>query len=248
MRGSIILAGLTSAALAACNMGAGHDEEGEARSGGPKVARTFNLAGFDSVSLGGAANVVVTVGGAHSVRAEGPQHDLDRLEIKVDGSTLEIGTRREKRRWFSSDHGGAAITIHVTLPALKAAAIGGSGDIVIDKVEGESFAAAIGGSGDIEVKSMRVGEAAFAIGGSGGIAAAGTAQRSAISIGGHGDVRAENLETRSTQVSIAGSGEVRAKAMDTADVTVVGSGDVEIAGTAKCKVSKIGSGDVRCPA
>ena len=248
MRGTMILAGLASAALAACNTGGrADDEEREGRSGGPKIARTFNVAAFDSVSLGGPHNVIVTVGGAHSVRAEGPQYDLDKLEIKIEDSTLEIGSKREKKRGFSFGHDGKAITVHVTVPALKAASIGGSGDIVIDKVEGESFAAAIGGSGDIEVKTMRVGEADFSIGGNGSIVAAGTAQRSKISIGGSGDVSAENLESRATRISIAGSGEVRAKAMDTADVTIVGSGDVEISGTAKCEVSKMGSGDIRCP-
>jgi len=241
MRAALLFA--STLALGACNVSA--DAQNNAEASTAAVQRSFQVADFDSVSLGGPHNVVVQVGPAASVRAEGPAAELDRLEIKVKGGDLEIGTRKDKG-WNVGNRRTTPVTIFVTTPRLTAAAIGGSGDMQIDKVEGAKFKAAVGGSGDIAIASLKVGEASFAIAGSGGIKAVGSAGKADISVVGSGDVDVGGVETRSASVSIAGSGDVRTRAMETADVSIMGSGDVTVSGPAKCSVSKMGSGDVRC--
>ena len=242
----ILLAAAVSAlALAACNMAA-DAQEGDGPEGGREMAqRSYQVGSFDSLSLGGHHNVVVTVGPAVSVRAEGEAREIDRLEIKVEDGNLEIGTKREKG-WRPGWRNRKPVTVYVTVPALQAAAIGGSGDMKIDRVEGDSFKAAIGGSGDMSIEQLRVGEAAFSVAGSGAIRAVGTAGKADVSIAGSGDVDVGQLESRVASVSIVGSGDVNARAMETASVSIMGSGDVSISGPAKCSISKMGSGDVRC--
>lgn len=240
MRAALILA--ATSLLGACNMSA--NAEGGQRDAGAVTQRSFDLAGFDSVSLAGPHDVIVKVGGAHSVRAEGGSEVLDRLEMKIDGRNLEIGTKRGN--W--SFRNAPKTTIYITMPAIRAAAIAGSGDMRIDRAEGQDFSAAIGGSGDIDVAALRVVEGNFSIAGSGNIRASGTAGRSKVSIAGSGDVDVSGVESRSANVSIVGSGNVRARAIETADVSIMGSGDVDISGSAKCSVNKMGSGGVRCGA
>ncbi len=242
MRAAMILASILG--LAACNMAAdAQDRDGPGSSA--VTQRAYPLRGFTSISLAGPHDVVVAVGPAHSVRAEGPSDVLDRLKIEVDRRTLEIGMH--KGSWRSDFNANRPKTIiHVTMPALEAASIAGSGNMRIDKVEGGRFAASIGGSGDLDIRSLRVGEASFSVAGSGAIRAAGTSNRSRVSIAGSGDVNLEALEARTASVSIVGSGDVRARAMDTAEVSIMGSGDVNLTGSARCSVSKMGSGSVRC--
>ena len=244
MRVTGIIAAIAASAIAAgCHFGA--DAE-EGQSGGPHMARSYDLAGFDAVSLAGPHDVTVSVGQQASVRAEGPQHDLDRLEIRLDGSTLEIGTK-EGRGW-KMGRKSEKIRIHVTMPAIRAASIGGSGDMRIDTVSGDAFAASIGGSGDMEVGRLQVKKAGFSIAGSGNIRASGAADEADMSIAGSGDLGLDALQARRANISIVGSGDVRARATEAADVSIMGSGDVQLAGGAKCSVSKMGSGDVRCGA
>jgi hypothetical protein len=242
---------LTSAlAIAGCNRGGAHDGRhgDEIALSGKNGAREFQVGGFEKIALRGSHDVVVTVGGAPSVRAEGDTALLDRLEIKVEDGQLVVGSKR-KRGWFSSsDTNRSKVVVHVTVPALAAASIEGSGDISIDKVEGESFGGAIGGSGDLSIGAVRVRSADFSIAGSGGITAKGSADSTSISIAGSGDVDTAELQARTAKISVMGSGDVRANASDTATVSVMGSGDVTMTGTAKCTVSKMGSGDVNCPA
>jgi hypothetical protein len=145
--------------------------------GGGGTQRSFNLAGFDSVSLAGPHDVVVTVGPRHRVRAEGDAETLDRLNVEVDGTRLKIGMK--KGNWTSGWKNNRSKTIvYVTLPALRAAAIAGSGDMRVDNVQSDRFDASIAGSGDLQIASLRAGDAKFSIAGSGNItAAAGSAQR-----------------------------------------------------------------------
>jgi hypothetical protein len=231
--------------LAGCNLAGGHSREDSGNHRFEK--RSVQLAGaFDSISLGGSQNVIVTVGGAPSVRVEGDSDLLDRLEIAVRGSDLHIGYKKDSGWSWGFSHDRKPVTVYISVPSLKGAAIGGSGDIRIDKVQGGDFAGSIGGSGDMQIGAMKVGQANFNIAGSGDIRAAGSADSADMSIAGSGGIDAGGLQARTAKVSVVGSGDVRAHATESADVSVMGSGDVDLAGGAKCAVHKMGSGDVRC--
>jgi hypothetical protein len=226
--------------LGACHTGS---EEHEGQSGGGSGRRAYQVDNFDRVRLAGAHNVVVTVGGPAAVRAEGDPRTLDRLDIRVENGSLEIGSRE---RWSFGRHEGKPVTVFVTVPSLRGASIDGSGDLRVDRVEGADFSGSIGGSGNLDIGAMKVARANFAIAGSGGIRATGTAEETEISVAGSGDVAVDALETKRGKVSVMGSGDVRLRASEAADVSVMGSGDVTVSGTARCSVSKMGSGDVRC--
>lgn len=236
MRGAILIPVLM---LGACTMGEASESDG--RPG----TRDFQVGAFDKVSLLGSPNVVVTVGGAPSVRAEGDGKLLEKLEVKVENGILRIGY--EKGKWslgWRKDRG--PVTVHVSVPSLTGAEVAGSGDMKIDKVEGGDFAGEIAGSGEIQLASLRARNARFAIAGSGGVTASGMAESADISIAGSGDVRASGLQVKRSKVSIAGSGNVETQATESANIDIMGSGDVVVTGGAKCSVNKMGSGDARC--
>ncbi len=242
MRSAIAL--VSALVLAACNAADAQKGE-ESENPGGNGQRSFQVAPFDSVSLGGHHNVIISVGAAPSVRAEGSQRELDDLEITNRGNELHIGTK-ERINWSGRRH---PVTIHITVPALANAAIGGSGNMRIDDIQGQRFAAAIGGSGNIEIASLRVAEGRFSVAGSGNIrAGAGQAQSTNVSIAGSGDVDLRSVESRNAEISVVGSGDVRVRASEAASVSIMGSGDVTVAGQARCTINKMGSGDVHCEA
>ena len=238
---------LSNLALVACNMSADAQEADRGdRGGGPVTQRSFDLAGFDAVGLAGSPNVLVTVGGAHSVRAEGDAETLDRLELRVEDGTLKIGTK--KGSWSVGWTNRARTIIHVTVPALRGVSVAGSGDIRVDRVQGEAFEASVAGSGDIELAQLQVGSANFSVAGSGNIKARGTAQQASASVAGSGDIDAGALQSRTATASVMGSGDVRLAATETANISIMGSGDVYVSGPARCSINKRGSGEVHCNA
>jgi hypothetical protein len=226
--------------LAGCNSAQGGTHDGDHRN----VTQNFPVGAFTKVALGGSPDVIVTVGGAPSVRAEGDAERIGRLDIHVDGDELKIGSKREGMTVWN--HSSGRVTIYVTVPSLAAASIGGSGDMKIDKVQGGAFAASIGGSGDMQIGQLQANGANFSIAGSGGITAAGKAQNATMAVAGSGDLDLANLEVQSASVSVLGSGNAAVKATGSASVNIMGSGDVTITGGGKCDTHKMGSGEVRC--
>lgn len=241
MRSLILL--LSTAALAACNMSA----DAEERPGsGQTTQRSFDVGAFENVALAGSQDVIVTVGGPASVRAQGDPDIIDRLDIRVEGGTLKIGTKKNSNWTVGFMRNRKPVTIYVTTPRLASAVVAGSGDMKVDKVEGDRFEGAVAGSGDLQIAAIRVNQAEFSVAGSGDVMAAGTAERLTAKLAGSGDIELAGLAARHAELSVAGSGDLRARASDTASVSLVGSGDVSVAGAAKCTISKRGSGDVRC--
>lgn len=222
--------------LSACGMAGGKTIQAS----GVKGDRNFALTGFDKVSLKGSDNVVVHVGGAESVHAEGDTAVLDQLDIDVQDSTLRI----RRKQGFSINGGDATIT--VTLPRLNGVSVAGSGDMNVDRPQTDNFSASVAGSATLEIAALTAESTTVEVAGSGDVKVAGTSRRTEISIAGSGTVDAGALKGEDARISIAGSGDVKSGADGTADISIKGSGDVDIVGKARCTVSKAGSGNVNC--
>ena len=224
---------------------------GIAQDGGEgMVGRSYDLGGFEEVSVVGPHHVVISVGPAYSVRAEGPQQALDDTEVEVEGGRLKIQPiderweRRRRDRDYWEDY--EPVTFHITLPRISAVSLVGGADMQVDRVEGREFSASVAGSGELDVAVLRVDDARFSIAGAGDLIARGSAQRSRVSIAGSGNLRAREMKSDEARVSIAGSGNAVLAVEDDARISLVGGGDVEIVGSARCSVSRIGGGRVRC--
>lgn len=242
MRKPIATAAIIAAAVAtpACS----HDRSED---GGPTVSRNYQVGGFSQIEVAGPYDVEVRTGSNASVSAKGSEKLLERTVVEVEGDKLLIHPEKQKG-WF---HGGwssrGKASFVVTVPALRAATIAGSGGIKVDKVAGDAFEGTIAGSGGLVLGSTEVQSLKLSIGGSGGIqAVSGKAKSVEYDIAGSGGINANGVSAEQAKVSIAGSGSVNANATGTASVDIVGSGDVNLSGGAKCSVSKAGSGNVRC--
>lgn len=235
MRSILPIFGLATFALAACG-------EAEREDAGPAAIRNFEVGEFQRIVLNGSHEVVVSVGGAPSVRAEGPRRKLERMEVEVRDGTLRIGTRRGSL--FSFDSG--AIRVRVTVPSLAGADIRGSGDIRVDRVAGERFEGRVAGSGALEIGELETRHASFDLAGSGDISATGQAEAVALRLAGSGDASLGGLAVRRAQVNIAGSGDASVNASERVVGRIAGSGELQVSGGARCAVDVAGSGDVRC--
>ncbi|WP_199553390.1 head GIN domain-containing protein [Sandaracinobacteroides hominis] len=204
--------------------------------------RNFPVGNFSEVVLTGSTDVHVKVGGAAAVSATGADADLDRMDIRVEGNRLLIGTKKGSWSWTSRD----GVDVYVTVPALTAAIISGSGDMDIDRVSGP-FSGRVSGSGDMEVAKVNAPTLNLAISGSGDIGvAAGTCGTGTYATTGSGDIDAGNVRCTTVAATVTGSGDIDGFATGTATLRVTGSGDIEVKGGARCTTSTTGSGTTRC--
>lgn len=227
--------------LAACQ--SNWEKKGDAaQASGSGATRSFAASGFTGVELRGSDDVDVKTGQNFAVTAEGDPKVLDQLDIRVVDGTLRVGRKDSKDGWLGNDHGAR---VHVVMPKLTAAAVGGSGNLAADRGEGD-FAGSVSGSGNLTIADLRAGNADLSIAGSGDMNIAGSASKLSASVAGSGDLDAKRLTAASADVSIAGSGNVLGTVKGPASVSIVGSGDAELGGGAKCSVNAVGSGEARC--
>lgn len=228
-------------ALTACSPSKDRDP-GAATTGGG-TSRIYEVAGFTGVALRGSDDVDVRVGSGFSVRAEGPVAELDTLRIVREGDVLRIG-----RKDSSSFHWGdtAHVKIYVTMPRITTADLSGTGDLAIDRVEGERFRLDSTGSGNIAIGTLGVEAADLMLSGTGELSAKGSARQLKIDLTGSGDVNAPDLKAASATVSVLGTGNVHASVDGPAQVSVTGTGDVDLGSAARCTTTNTGTGEVRC--
>jgi hypothetical protein len=222
--------------LAGSACGTGNAVEGSGSGG----QRSYQVGTFDRVDLAGHYDVRITVGGAQSVRAEGAEAELERLEISVVDGELRIGSKPGS--WTST---GKTI-VHVTAPSLQAVDVAGSGNVEVGALRTQRFRGEIAGSGNLVMQGLESEEASFDISGSGNVRAAGRARAVILELQGSGNGQLGELQTETARVSIAGSGTAQVRASGTAAVSIAGSGSVDVTGGARCTVEKAGSGAVRC--
>jgi hypothetical protein len=209
--------------------------------------RSYDVGGFEKIVAVGPHHFVVTVGGATSVRAEGPAESLDKYVVEIDDGALEIKPKKDEwDDWNWEEFQVEPATYYITLPRLEATVLAGSGDMRVDRIDGDEFAASIAGSGALDVGTLSVNDAKLAVAGSGQLRAAGSVREVHVSIAGSGDLDAPRLASDNAKISIAGSGNAHLTVDEEAHISVVGSGDVEIAGNARCTISGFGSGRARC--
>lgn len=229
--------------LAACSVTGDAGSSSDGIGTGSGTSRTYPIADFTGIDLTGADDVDIRVGTGFSVRAEGPSTQLDRVRIVRAGDTLRIG--RVNASGFTWGDGGQ-VKVYVTMPRIVAAASAGSGDIRIDRVDGQRFSGALAGSGSLDIAALAAATAELLSQGSGGMTVKGNVGALTVNVAGSGEVDGSGLTARSATVSVAGSGDVKARVAGPATVTVMGSGNVDLGSGAKCTVSKMGSGEVRC--
>lgn len=207
------------------------------------ASRDFPVGAFNRVVVEGPYDVEIRSTGRPSAFARGPQEQLDRLLIVVEGDALVVKTRKSSWGWGT---GRNVTRVSITAPSLRSVQLSGSGNILLDQAKGGSFSAGVSGSGDMRIERVETGTLSLRVTGSGDLAARGTAQSVAASVTGSGDIAATGLATTDLVATVTGSGDIDMGTTRSAKATVTGSGDISIGGRPSCTQRKTGSGSIRC--
>jgi len=191
-------------------------------------SRTYNLKGFDKISLDCPAEVHVRQANDFSVSARSKYKDaLDILKLAISNNTLQISAESTLFQSFPE------INIYVTLPSLTGMAVNGSGEIDIKgSYSGEIMNVTLNGSGDIDMDDVKLTRAFTG------------------NLNGSGDLKFERLEAANLQLTLQGSGDIeceRITIQNNADFTLQGSGTT-VARSITCTnftATLTGSGDYK---
>ncbi|CAM8644634.1 head GIN domain-containing protein [Sphingobium sp.] len=204
------------------------------------------LRDFTEIDATGPDNVAVTIGSGFAVKADGDARAVADLDIRVKDGKLVIG-RKSKGDWsWGRKDGDKGATVHVTMPAIAAAALTGAGDFDLDKAQGDRLDLSLTGAGDFRIGTVAVKTLSADITGAGSVKIAGAADTAKMSITGAGDIDAEALKVGTANLSILGAGDIDIASDGRVAISIMGPGDVEVKGKAQCTTSGVGPGEARC--
>jgi hypothetical protein len=181
---------------------------------GVVATQTRQLPSFRSVELAGANVVTVRVGGKQAVAVRGDDNLIRFITTRVTSGKLVV----DQTRSFSTK---SPMGVQVTVPALGAVTLSGSGVLTVDGVRGSEFTVHVPGSGLL--------------------IAAGAVSRLDARLSGSGDVRLQELTARDVTASVSGSGRLQVYAGRTLDASLSGSGAIFYSGS-PAKVTRTVSG------
>lgn len=203
------------------------------------VEKARAVAPFSKLRVEGPVDVRINQSGSESLRVSADDNIEPLIESRVDGDTLVL--RIQERAGYSTRH---APVVWLDVKQLQSVQISGSGDVVMDRLKGDSFNLSLSGSGDLAIGLLEVKQLSAHLSGSGDVHVAGRADQQTWALQGSGDVDARSLGGNSAKAQLSGSGDLSLGVVDILDVSLSGSGDLSYAGRPKLTQRVSGSGEV----
>jgi hypothetical protein len=173
------------------------------RGSGTADTQTRTVPSFTAVELAGSNEIRVTVGGEQAVVVHADDNLVGLVTTRVEGGTLVVGTRGS----FATR---VPMRLEVTVPAIDAVVLSGSGVVSVDGVDADRLAVRVPGSGVLSVR--------------------GTAGQLVVDLSGSGDVWLQELHARDVVATLSGSGQVHVHATGSLAASVPGSGVIVYGG------------------
>jgi hypothetical protein len=175
------------------------------------------LPAFSSLELAGSNNVTVAVGGRQSVVVHADSNLVGYVTTRVVAGTLIIDTTGS----FTTR---SPMSVAVSVPALAAVTLSGSGEISVNGIGGSQLTVSLPGSGALY--------------------AGGTVAHLDVTLDGSGLAQLDNLVARDVHAVVSGSGLIRVTATANLNAEVSGSGAIIYSGNPQVTSSVTGSGAV----
>jgi hypothetical protein len=207
--------------------------------------KRVGVGSFDRVRVNGPFEVTYTTG-SPGARLSGDRQAIDRVDLRVDGTTLTIRRISQGGDERTAAAGGEPVKVTLSSPSLTSAAVFAGGRLTATRVTGTRIDLSISGSGTVAVADAVADQVNATVIGTGTVTLAGRAARARYVMNGAGRIDAGKLNAGIVSVLLDGPGEIKAQARYDATVTNTGLGAVSIAGTPKCTVRARAGGPVAC--
>ena len=152
---------------------------------GRQASRTYDYSGFSAIDVSGQWEVTVTQGTDWQVEVSYPEGLEDRIEVRLDGSTLDLGG--SSRGWGWGGFGGRQrLTARITLPALEELDLSGASAVEVSGFTGDELR--IDASGAVHVEGTN-----------------GRFERLDLDVSGAGNIDLRGVSVRDARVDLSGA-------------------------------------------
>ncbi len=210
---------------------------------GRVTSETRAVTGIERVTLEGLGEVTVQEGAADALTIEAEDNLLPLITSVVEGGNLRLGF--DRATWRDSIRPTQPIRYVLTMRALQAFDLNGSGSLRANSLHADSLMLTINGTGDVTIDYLEASRLDLRLTGAGDVTLAGQVDTQDIEIGGSGQYQAGDLDSGTTSITISGSGDTVVWVRDDLSINITGSGTVSYFGDPNISRRDIsGSGDI----
>lgn len=205
--------------------------------------RSYTITSFDRVRIDGPYAVTVRTNSGSFARATGSAAAIDRVRVRVEGTTLIVGT--DPGGWGGSPDGqNGPVTIEAGTANLAIATVNGAGSLTVGEIRGPEFALNMQGSGIANVQRVDVDRLKIGVAGAGSARLGGRALALTAIVRGAGVIDASAVSARDAVIGAEGPAAVRATVSGTARVEASGVAAVTLEGSPGCQSRTTGTATV----
>jgi len=213
------------------------------RGSGDVVSEERAVSGFQSVSLDGIGEMVISQGEPESLVIEAEDNILPLIETTVEDSVLHIGFKDTNFR--SNVIPTKVIKYTLTMKDVSMIQLSGAGNIRASSLNTDQLTINSSGAGGINLHSIESNTLKVNLSGAGDCTASGKVGTQEIIISGLGSYKADNLESNNSNITISGAGNASVWAKESLGVTISGAGNVSYYGAPKVTQNISGLGRVK---
>lgn len=205
--------------------------------------RSYTITGFDRVRIDGPYSVTITTGSGSFARATGSAAAIDRVKIRVEGTTLIVSV--DPGGWGGNPDGPAGpVTVEAGTANLSIATVNGAGSLTVSDIRGLEFALNMLGSGVANIQRLDVDRLKIGVAGAGSARVTGRALNLTAIVRGAGSIDASGLAARDAVIGAEGPAVVRATVDGTAKVDASGVATVTLDGNPGCQSKTVGTATI----
>ena len=206
------------------------------RGSGKVISEPRDVKDFQSVTLSGSGDLIITQGDSEALRIEAEDNLMPLIESDVRAGTLYLGFKPNS----GSITTNVPVKYYLSVKNLFGVDLEGSGSVSADNLKAGNMAIILTGSGSVDIKVLTADTLKVTISGSGNTRLAGMVGHQTVELDGSGTYDASSLDTQQATAILTGSGNMTIWAKDSLNITISGSGNVNYYG--KPTVNQIVSG------
>jgi hypothetical protein len=211
------------------------------------TTKKFKVGNFNSLEIGNAFEVHIFKGSTYSISATGDEADLDRIEVDLNGSTLEVSLEETYwTNWRNWKSGTKKIVLNITMPRLRDAEFNGASKVALEGfVDEEEMSLHVSGAAKLSSTKLVADKLLLDLSGASKVDMRGQVLKLTIDLSGASQINLTEMIARDADVDASGASHVELNVQKSLRVEASGASKITYLGNPAVSKDLSGASFVR---
>jgi hypothetical protein len=211
------------------------------------TTKKFKVGNFSSLEIGHAFEVHIFKGSTYALSATGNADDLERIEVDLNGSTLDVSLEESYwTNWRNWKSGTKKIILNITMPRLRDAEFGGASKVTLEGfVDEEEMSLHVSGAAKLSSTKLVADKLLLDLSGASKVDMHGQVLKLTIDLSGASHIDLNEMIARDVDVDASGASHVELNVQKSLRVEASGASKITYRGNPAVSQDVSGASFVR---